>query len=176
MAKHVNFYSLPALSDITGYHTDAEFSFKLYYSSASPMFQNRFVGYRPEEVIDELAARLEETELRSSLATMGRIEAAFRTDYLVRCQERKRDRLSRLFRGLYNQKQNKVSLEDEIFEVWQHEHPELKAIVGHLRGAFKFRHWLAHGRYWVPKFGKWDYLTIYAIGTSVFSDFPLIRK
>lgn len=39
-----------------------------------------------------------------------------------------------------------------------------KALLGELAGAFRYRHWLAHGRYWQPKLGrKYDYLSVFGL-------------
>lgn len=177
MAKRVTFIPrLISILDVSAYHADAESSLGLYFSRTSPTFSIRFTGYLSNDVITELAARLEETDLRSSLAILTRLEAVFRKDFLFRCQTKKRDSLSRAFRDLYKQKQINVSLEDDIFETWRQVHPEFKEIIGDLKGAFKFRHWLAHGSYWTPKLGrKYDYLTVYAIADAVFAGFPLYR-
>jgi hypothetical protein len=48
-------------------------------------------------------------------------------------------------------------------------------IIGELRGAFKFRHWLAHGRYWKPKFGRrYDFNDIYTIADIALKHFDLL--
>ena len=34
--------------------------------------------------------------------------------------------------------------------------------------AFKYRHWLAHGRYWEPKLGRiYDYYSLYDLAYSM---------
>ena len=49
-------------------------------------------------------------------------------------------------------------------------------LIGDLRGAFRFRHWLAHGRYWNPKLGqKYDFVSVYSLAANVLGDFPLFR-
>jgi hypothetical protein len=46
-------------------------------------------------------------------------------------------------------------------------------VIGDLKGAFKYRHWLAHGRYWEPKLGqKYDYYSVYILAESIFGSFP----
>ena len=42
-----------------------------------------------------------------------------------------------------------------------------------LKGAFKFRHWLAHGRYWDPNLGrkKYDFQSLYALAEEFFECF-----
>lgn len=46
-------------------------------------------------------------------------------------------------------------------------------IVSDLKDAFKYRHWLAHGRYWEPKLGrKYDYFSVFTLAQTVFNSFP----
>src|ERR1700738_1159334 len=89
------------IRDVAIYHQDTEASLRLFFTSNHPHFAVRFFGYSPSEVAAELADRLNETDLRSALALLTRLEAAFRIDYLQRCQTRKRDALSRAFRVLH---------------------------------------------------------------------------
>src|SRR3954451_8298682 len=92
MASRVSFSGLHlGLSVIAENHQDLQASLKLYFSVASPAFTSRFTGYTTSEVGDELGVRLDETQLTSSLAVLGSLEAAFRIDYLQRCYRRARD-------------------------------------------------------------------------------------
>jgi hypothetical protein len=156
------------IDDISSYHIDAEDALRNYFSSLAPNFAGRFFGYSPSDLRLELNDRLEETDLRSALAVLSRLEAIFRTDYEQRCRKRRKDDISRGFREMYKRRQMKVSLEDEIFEIWRQHSPSAPALISELRGAFKFRHWLAHGRYWTPKLGRrYDYNYIYTLATII---------
>jgi hypothetical protein len=95
-------------------------------------------------------------------------------DYRYRCENRLKDPLSRAFRDKYKRRQERVSLEEELFDAWSEHEPGAHALIGDLRGAFRFRHWLAHGCYWVPKLGrKYDFDHLYRLADAVFSAFPL---
>jgi hypothetical protein len=153
---------------------DADASFRLYISDSNPALPNRLIGLRPSELKEELTIRIEETDLRSSLALLTCLEASFRIDYLQRCQKRRRDSVSKALRVLHKQHGQHVRLEDDILATWRREHPELGSLIGELVGAFKFRHWLAHGRYWRPKHGrKYDYQSIYGLAVSILASFQL---
>jgi hypothetical protein len=106
---------------------------------------------------------------------LSALEAAFRIDYLQRSYQRKKDKLSKTFRNLHQQKGSRASLEENILSVWK-EHTSVPAnLIGDLRGVFKYRHWLAHGRYWTPKLGqKYDYDSIYELAEIVFKSFPFM--
>jgi hypothetical protein len=100
------------------------------------------------------------------------VEAAFRIDYLQRCYRRGKDPVSRAFRNIYKVKQKRASLEDEIFTAWVKNSSGTRSIIGDLRGAFKFRHWLAHGRYWTPKFNRYDFNSVFALADLTLRSFP----
>jgi hypothetical protein len=86
-----------------------------------------------------------------------------------------KDAVSRAFRKIYADKSSLASLEDDIFSIWAAQSGSSKALVSELRGAFKFRHWLAHGRYWIPKLGRrYDFVDIYTIADTALKQFDLI--
>jgi len=155
------------------YHEDLEQSLKLYFSAEAGSFDFRFAGYEPAEVDAELGARLAELELASTLTVLSAVEAAFRIDYLLRCDLKKKDPLSMVFRETYKKKRHWAHLEEDILDVWKIYTDGSAKLIGDLKGAFKFRHWLAHGRYWVYAGQKYDYVTIYALAASALNSFEL---
>jgi hypothetical protein len=152
-----------ALAEIAAYHNDVVSSLRLYFS----------FGRRPDEIAPELSARLEETDLRSTLAVLTRLEAAFRVDYQCRCEKRMKDDVSRAFRAIHRSRKARVSLDEDIFEAWKENMTQHRRLIGELRGAFRFRHWIAHGRYWVKPSGKYDFNSIYLLAENVLNTFPL---
>ena len=161
-------------TEIDQLHTDTVASMRQYFSPVSPVYSVRFAGYSLPEVTSALDASIEEHERAMSMSLLSAIEAAFRIDYLQRCYGRKRDQLSLALRQIHSNKGNKASLEDDILIAWRDCVEGTKAVVSDLKGAFRYRHWLAHGRYWVPKLGrKFDYHGIYTLAELVFDSFPL---
>jgi hypothetical protein len=177
MASRVGFSGLHlGLSEIAENHQDLEASLNLYFSNVSPAYTVRFAGYTALEVGDELDDRLHEMQLTSSLALLSSLEAAFRIDYLQRCYRRGKDPVSRAFREIHKVKQQRASLEDEIFAAWAENSTVPRTLVGELRGVFRFRHWLAHGRYWEPKLGRrYDFNGVYALAELVMNSFPFLQ-
>lgn len=111
------------------------------------------------------------------MTLLASIEASFRVDYLQRNYAKKRDDLSRAFRDLYREKQQRVSLTDDILQRWQEHSDVTPALVGNIRSAFRYRDWLAHGRYWVAKLGRqYDFETLYDLGRDVETAFPFLRS
>jgi hypothetical protein len=164
----------PSIQEVALYYDDMEKSLRLYFSPVAPSYKLRFAGYSDAKVENELDGRLAELDMAAALTLLAAIEAAFRIDYLQRCYLKKKGPVSRAFRSLHKEKGTKVSLEDDIFEVWKKHSAGPSALIGNLRGAFKFRHWLAHGRYWVPRFRTYDYMTIYSLADNVLRSFPLL--
>ena len=178
MAKRVNFSGQQlGLADIDGYHHDAEAALRLYFSSASPTYPVRFIGYSVAEVTEELHARLLESQLRASLAVLSSLEAAFRIDYLQRCYHRDRSEITRRFRDLYKEHAEHVRRDEHILDNWAMHFPETRALIGEIKAAFRFRHWLAHGRYYSPKLGrKFDYFYLLELADEVFDSFPFLAS
>lgn len=164
------------IPDVALHHTDVENSLRLYFGPNAASLNARFVGYSQSEVTAELNERLAELELASALTILSAVEAAFRIDYLQRCYQREKDAISRAFRNLHKRKRARAHLEEEILEIWKEHTSGAATLISELRAALNFRHWLAHGRYWEPKFGrKYDYLSIYTLAANVFANFPLFR-
>jgi hypothetical protein len=169
------------LEDIANYHLDAENSLRLYFSPSNPVYYARFATYLSAEVGKELTERIKETDIRSSLAVIASIEAAFRMDYKSRCESKKNDAVSIEFRKISKKlKTNRkkrglhtVRLDEDIFFVWRNNSdPSLGTLISELRRVFKYRHWIAHGRYWSAG-NTLDYQTIYLLADTVLASFPL---
>jgi len=174
MAKRFTLAPILYLDELALHHRDIEASLRLYFSPSAPTFAARFLGKRPDEVRQELDSRLDESDLRSALVVLTSLEASFRVDFDVRCRKRLKDDLSVHFREVDQTRKKAVRLDEDILEGWKkHEPLASPGLIGDLRGAFKFRHWLAHGRYWTPKLGRrydFDYVHLMAVG--IISGFP----
>ena len=164
------------IEDLAAHHYDVEAALRNYFGIAANSFPLRFAGYSTSDLAVELEKRLAELDMTSSLTILSSLEAVFRIDYLQRCSQKKKDTLSRAFRALYKQKAARVDLENEIFDLWKQHTNGSSVIIGGLKGAFKYRHWLAHGRYWKPKLGReYDFVSLYTLAASVLDGFPLLE-
>jgi len=160
------------LDELAAYHRDVLASLGLYFSPSAPTFTERFAGKTVREVNDELQSRLDETDIRSTLAVLTSLEAHFRIDFDFRCKERKKDLLSRHFRQVERARGKNVRLDEDIFEGWKEHGSAPSAMISQLRGAFKFRHWIAHGRYWNPK-RKYDFTYSHLIAEGIITELRL---
>lgn len=157
--------------DLANFHLDAEASLRLYFTSINPHFVVRFAGLSLSEVREGLANRIHETDMRSALAVMTYIEAVFRLDYKWRRDAKRSDSVSIAFR---KHRRMNVRLDEDIWETWKGIHPATGPLISQLRSVFRFRHWLAHGRYWHSG-QKYDFQTLYGLAQVVLTDFPLFK-
>jgi len=158
---------------VAGKHRDVENSLRFYYRQPGLTQRDpKFVGYSSAEVQAELDNRLREVDRDSAFGVLAALEASFRIDFLVRCYERRRDALSRRFRELHRLRPDHISLEEHILEAWKEYVPTAKPIISQIIGAFKYRHWLAHGRYWEPKLGRrYDFFSVYLLAQRLEQEF-----
>jgi hypothetical protein len=162
-----------SLSDIKDYYDDSKRALTLYFSHPTVGYNywfinDRFLDYSINEIEQELQARLDELDRLTSFSILSSLEASFRMDYLIRCNQKKKDTLSRKMREIYQVKGSRASLEDDILRLWKETFPEYKGFISEVITAFKYRHWLAHGRYWEPKLGRiYDYYSLYDLAYSM---------
>jgi hypothetical protein len=164
------------LDELAACHQDIEHSLRLYFSPASPTFTARFAGEPPDDVSRRLAVRLKEADNWSSFAALTSLEARFRIDFDVRCRKRLKDPLSLYFREVKSARE-RVRLDEDILEGWKRHTDASTKDISALRGAFNFRNWFAHGRYYPPKFGrKYDFDYVYLMADTIISGFPFLLR
>lgn len=178
MASRVSFSKKNlGLDYVHTHHDDVEISLSFYFSGNYQNLPQRYFGYSLKELRDELNERIQEVELSSSMALLAAVEAAFRVDYLQRCYQRDRQEISRQFRQIYKSKRHRVSLDQDILSEWVRFDANLNVLIGELRGALKYRHWIAHGRYWTPKLGRrYDYASVFFLADEIFSTVPFLQE
>jgi len=142
-----------SLDEIAIYHEDVETALFDFFSATSQALLDRYADVGREEARDRSLAELDHS---SSLA-----------DYLRRAYDRWRDPLSKAMRKVYQRKGSRARLEEELIYLWGDVAALPKVLISGLLGAFQYRHWLAHGRYWTPKFGRqYDYVTVFIIAQN----------
>lgn len=162
------------LENIANHHADVQASLYEFFAGDSQALINRYAGVKREAARNRSLGELDHT---SSLSVLSAVEAAVRIDYLSRVYTRQKDNLSRAMRMLHNEKAQAVRLEDDLIQLWREHTSTPKLLLSELTGAFKFRHWLAHGRYWTPKFGrKYDYVTVYDISQEFLNSMDFYNK
>lgn len=122
-----------------------------FFEKRNPELEAFFPVHSIAQLRDELTRFLWEVDLQASLSLLAALEASFRIDYAIRCEKRHKDPLSVHFREIYKGRGNQAHLEEDIISGWQTYTPGSNRLLSELRQAVKFRHWLAHGRYWILK-------------------------
>jgi hypothetical protein len=163
------------LGKVAEHHDDVVSSLRFAFDIHSPFATIRFPAATPAEINARLGERLLETEIASVMNALAAIEARFRVDYLERTFQKRKDRLSRELRHLYAKRGARASLEEEILVSWKMTTDVPHRLISELKSAFKYRHWIAHGRYWSPKLGqKYDFFGIHTLAQLVESSFPFV--
>lgn len=161
------------LEEIAIYYKDSEAALRFYFSDKNPKFEEIFTLDSREEISSKLNDRIEELARSTSLSLLAVIEATIMMDCKERDKNNKNDNLSiALIPFVKNQKY--ILLKDEILDIWKSYFPRNSQLIGDLKGALKYRHWLAHGRHFTPKMGRpdYDYPTIYQLTENILNSFP----
>ncbi|MFI5139341.1 MAG: hypothetical protein ACHQIM_16080 [Sphingobacteriales bacterium] len=109
----------------------------------------------------------EELERLVCLDLISATEAFLRVDCYNRVNEKDKSEIGRIFREVHKKKEIKISLEEDIIEIWKNQLGN-KPFSDFL-GLLKYRHWLAHGRYWTPKLGRgYSFDIVYQITGNIF--------
>lgn len=139
-----------------------------YFAHRSATFYARFATATTAEMAETLTRTLREIDRTSILSLLAAIEAAFRVDYFERVYRKRKDPISRACRVLHARKAQAVKLDEDLLTLWLHHGGAAPGFIADVRGALQVRHWLAHGRYWSPRFGKYDdFDTVYTLAVSV---------
>ena len=167
MSRKQNLASNLSLEEIWNHRTDVQAALRFYFNPGSLGSQDRFSGKTLEAIAETLQARLQEADQQSLLVLLTSVEAAFRRDYEIRVERKATDEPSRSFTTLYAQKGKRARLDSDLFENWKKVSDLHQRAVGNLRIAFKFRDWMAHGRYWQPSPGRYEFEPIYDLALQV---------
>lgn len=154
------------LPEIADHHSLMEAAVFDLFADSNHAALSQYAGSSLDEVRGEALNELAHT---SSLSVLACVEAELKLDYDQRVSARGRSPLSRALRAV-SQEKDHVRLDEDILAAWR-EHSDVgKPVIFALISAFKYRHWLAHGRSWTPKFGrKYDYETVYSIADAFLS-------
>jgi hypothetical protein len=170
------------IDDIEVYYIDSEDALNTYYNIGrfGREIPVKFVGCSQEEVDQELKERKETLDRMCSLEILASVEAKLRIDYIVRGQNKLRDDFSKKLREIFDKKENRASLVEDIISIWRSEYPEHKSRLDDLQKAIDYRNWLAHGRYWFPKrkphIDRYDYLSIYTLASDILTNMELLES
>ena len=116
-----------------------------------------FIGLSQNELEHHLTYHLREAEYDACLSLLGAIEAAFRLDFDSRYSKRLKDPRSKAVRRMAKEAKDVFHFRipiSELFDLLAIDHSVPDRVINVLKIYFKYRHWLAHGRYWQLQKGK----------------------
>ena len=137
--------------EISLYYNRAVSSIECKYSqNDNASYSVDFFSYSEKDVASEKNKLLDELSVQATLCLLSYEESRFRIDFIIRCQSRKKDFLTKSFRQFYKpaKRPYSYSLADDIIAVWKKFLPENKTIFDRFINAYNYRNWIAHGRYW----------------------------
>lgn len=139
-----------SLESLENYYDEVKTAIDLKYSKDNPYYTGDFLSMTLDEVESERDKNYQELAREATMAILAFVESQFRTDFIIRCELKKCDKLSKHYRSTYNPVKRiyTYSYNDVVLDGWEEYRPETKNLLNELREANKYRHWLAHGRYW----------------------------
>ena len=149
-----------------------EAAVEAYCAEDGPGAAQFFLGYTQSEVLAEKETLLDELRRSASMDVFGALEAAFQVDFFRRCYGHEKDDISLAFKEIYHDRGTRVPL-GTILAVWRKSDVASQRAI-EVSSALKYRHWLAHGRYWIPGFPKkLPYDEVYKLAKETLATFPL---
>ncbi len=139
-----------SLESLENYYDEVKAAIDLKYSKANPYYNSDFQMMTDPEVENEREENYMELSREASMSILAFVESLFRTDFIIRCELKKSDKLSKRYRHTYNPAKRiyTYSYNDVVLDGWAQLYPEEKDLINELKEANNYRNWLAHGRYW----------------------------
>lgn len=136
------------LNDVASYYDNSKEAIEQYYD---PLGVNpSLVGLSPREVRTKRDKLLRELSIECGMMLMSAVEAAFRSDFVLRCRKSKKEQIDRDFKKVLEgvKELYQVRIKEDIIDRWAEEYPADKHNFSLLKNRFDYRNWIAHGRYW----------------------------
>ena len=136
------------LSDVASYYDKSKEAIEQYYDPS--VVNPSFVGLSPREVRARRDKLLRELSIECGMMLMSAVEAAFRSDFVLRCRKSKKEQIDRDFKQVLEgvKELYQVRIKEDIIDRWAEEYPADKHKFSLLKNRFDYRNWIAHGRYW----------------------------
>lgn len=106
-----------------------------------------FVGMTGKEIDSHFQILQSELEYSVSLAMIAATEAAFFVDYWERVGNKRKDSFSKMLKRSYQHVSRPQF--DKLLKKWRVTFSFCSKEVSEFKSLLNYRHWLAHGRYWM---------------------------
>lgn len=133
-------------------------------------------------MVDDAAQEaIQEADRLAALALFAALEAAFQLDYLDRVignhRPKPAKRLRRAMKDVakaLNTKRLPAPPLEALIDAWQVELGHTSSLktkerLGQLKGCYRYRNWLAHGRYWLLRQSPVTYDDLFVLAAAVIS-------
>lgn len=156
----INFLTLESALDWYGNQSFATSLFreKITHSIENDMIHDipgHFLLLSLDQAITLLNENKFELQLVSCFQLISAAEGRLKYDFQLKIEGRSGSNLCKEFRKIFNsnnQDMKHIDVERDILEIWKKHYPSsiLTTLVGDFKRLMKFRHWVAHGRFWLP--------------------------
>lgn len=175
----IEFSAELTLPNIDEFYTNVCEAIKAKYSNTINVnYYVDFMGRSKDSVDAERDKAFAELEKEATLCLLSYMESVFRTDFIIRCDLKKKDKLSLLFRKSYDRTKRKYQygFRDVVIDGWKEVYPAHKNAFDRIVEMMNYRNWLAHGRYWVFKDnpGKYTYSAVHDVIEAFESSFQMV--
>jgi hypothetical protein len=140
-------------STLQSYLAHAAQAKALALAGAAPAQFFGFTFLEIDEYFDELGA---EADRLATLNLLAACEASLRIDFINRSRKMVKTgpSLNQAFRERYLEAGNRISIVEDILEIWKDHCPGAPAqAIGDFIKSLDSRNWFAHGRYWAFRKG-----------------------
>ncbi len=133
-----------------------------------------FLGMTENEARQYFQKLQDELETAYVFKIVSAMEAVFRQDFNKRVRKRKLSQEpNKSFKKIFKKKAtlSRVHLKEDILEIWKKKvHGVHKPTISKFYELINYRHWIAHGQYWLYQQKKFDIPSTITIVTSVFNE------
>ena len=136
------------LEDVAEYYDNTCAAIKSYYNPSD--VNPALVGQSIHEVKTKREKLLKELSIECGMMLMSAVEAAFRSDFVLRCRKSRKEQIDRDFKKVLNgvNELYKVRIKEDLIDRWAEDYPANKHNFSLLKNRFDYRNWVAHGRFW----------------------------
>lgn len=136
------------LNDVGDYYDKSRQAIEQYYdpSVVNPLL----VGLSPKAIKAMRDKLLRELSIECGMMLMSAVEAALRTDFVLRCRKSRKEQIDRDFKLVLERVKElyQIRIKEDLIDRWAKEYPTDKHSFSLLKNRFDYRNWVAHGRYW----------------------------
>lgn len=136
------------LDEVADYYECSKKAIDAYYDISN--LNPDFIGLSQKEIKAKRGEVLIELTIECGMMLMSAVEAAFRTDFVLRCRKSRKEQIDRDFKEILKgvKELYQVRIKEDLIDRWADEYPTDRHHFSLLKSRFDYRNWVAHGRYW----------------------------